>query len=214
MNESTSKQNGSVTMPQEMIRIKQWMAEQIIAELPEEDTWHRTPESTRLVTDLFIDLYRRSGLSYSEADQKKLFGDVVDDVLSYGPIQQFLDDPGVSEIMVNGPKKVWVERAGRLSVTDVRFESDDQVMRLARRILGPLGRAVDRSQPRADARLPDGSRVNIIVPPCAIDGPTITIRKFPENPLTAEDLIRLGTLTEQAAEFLRACVNASSWHAN
>ncbi len=209
MNESTSTQSGAEAVPQDIIRVKQWMVEQIIAELPEEQTWHRTPESTRLVTDRFIELYRRAGPSYSEADQKKLFSDVVNDVLGYGPIQHLLDDPEVSEIMVNGPKNVWVERAGRLFVTDVRFESDDEVMRLARRILGPMGRAVDRSQPRADGRLPDGSRVNIIVPPCAIDGPTITIRKFPEDPLRAEDLIRLGTLTEQAAEFLRACVNAA-----
>lgn len=209
MNESTSKQSGAETMAQEMFRVRKWMVEQIIAEMPEEDAWNRTPESTRLVTDRFVDLYRRAGLSYSEEDQKKLFGDVVDDVLGYGPIQPFLDDPEVSEIMINGPTKVWVERDGRLSATDVRFESDDQVMRLARRILGPLGRTVDRSQPRVDARLPDGSRVNIIVPPCAIDGPSITIRKFPENPLKAEDLIGLGTLTEQAAEFLHACVNAA-----
>jgi pilus assembly protein CpaF len=209
MNESTSTQSGAEAVPQDIHRVKQWMVEQIIAELPEEQTWHRTPESTRLVTDRFIELYRRAGPSYSEADQKKLFSDVVDDVLGYGPIQQFLDDPEVSEVMVNGPKNVWVERAGRLSVTDVCFENDDEVMRLARRILGPMGREVDRSRPRADGRLPDGHRVNIIVPPCAIDGPTITIRKFPEDPLRAEDLIRLGTLTEQAAEFLRACVNAA-----
>ncbi len=209
MNESTSEQNGAETMPQEMFRVQQWMVEQMIAELPKEDTWHRTPDSTRLVTDRFVDLYRRAGLSYSEEDQKKLFGGVVDEVLGYGPVQQLLDDPEISEIMINGPNKVWVERGGRVSLTDVRFDSDDHVMRLAERILGPLGRTVDRSQPRADARLPDGSRVNIIIPPCSIDGPSITIRKFPESPLTADDLIGFGTFTEQAAEFLRACVNGA-----
>lgn len=125
-----------------------------------------------------------------------------------GPIQPLLDDPTVTEVMVNGPRRVYVERAGRTCKTPISFESDEQVYALIEKILKPLGRSVDANNPLADARLPDGSRVNCVIPPVTIDGPSLTIRKFGAKPLTVEDLIRLGALTPQLAEFLRACVIA------
>ena len=143
-----------------------------------------------------------------ESLQKALFQDVRNDMLGYGPIQPLLDDPEVSEVMVNGPRKVYVERNGRLSRTDVAFDDDEHVMRVIERIVLPLGRHVDADSPTVDARLADGSRVNAVVRPVALDGPSITIRKFRKDKLTVAELVRLGTLTEHMAEFLRACVLA------
>jgi pilus assembly protein CpaF len=129
-------------------------------------------------------------------------------LIGYGPIGPLLRDPTVSEVMVNGPHLVYAERQGRLVETDVRFEDDAHVLQIVQRIVQPLGRKVDRSQPTVDARLPDGSRVNVVIPPCALNGPTITIRKFPSRRLTVEDLIGFGTFPEPVAEFMRGCVSA------
>ncbi len=140
--------------------------------------------------------------------REQLFRDVQNELIGYGPIQQFLDDPDVSEIMVNGPEKIFVERNGKLTLTNARFRDDDHVLRIIERIVLPLGRRIDADTPMVDARLPDGSRVNAVIPPIAIDGPSITIRKFKRDKLTVEQLIEYGSLTETMAEFLRACVAA------
>jgi len=126
--------------------------------------------------------------------------------VDFGPIQPLLDDPTVTEIMVNGPKLVFAERKGVLSETDVTFESDDHVREIIERIAKPLGRTVSRKTPLLDARLPDGSRVNAVIAPCAIDGPSITIRKFSSKRLTAADLVSFGTMTQPVADFLQGCV--------
>jgi pilus assembly protein CpaF len=202
-------QNNAPKAPPELARVRKWITDQILASLPEEQTWRRTPETTRLVSERFMALYQRTNLTLTEAIQQTLYRQVLDEVLGYGPVQPLIDDKTISEVMVNGPDQVYVEQRGKLTLADVRFDDDEHVLRLARRIIGPLGRKVDRTQPRVDARLPDGSRVNIIVPPCAIDGPTITIRKFPENPLTVDDLIRFGSFTATTAEFLKACVHSA-----
>ncbi len=139
---------------------------------------------------------------------ERLIEEVGDEVIGYGPIGPLVRDPTITEIMVNGPHQVYVERGGKLMEVEVRFRDDQHVMEVIERILKPLGRKVDRTWPMADARLPDGSRVNVIIPPCALNGPTITIRKFPARRLTVEDLIRFGTMTPEMAEFLRACVIA------
>jgi pilus assembly protein CpaF len=190
----------------EFARMRKWITDQVLAAMPEEQTWYRTPEKTRYVGERIVEHLKRTNLALPETAQRQLCGQVLDEVLGYGPIQQLLDDAEISEVMVNGPDRVFVERNGQVTQTDVCFEDDEHVLRIARRIIGPLGRRVDRNQPQMDARLPDGSRVNIIIPPCAIDGPSITIRKFPDQPLTIEDLIRFGSITEGTAEFLRACV--------
>ncbi|HEY3313398.1 MAG TPA: CpaF family protein [Anaerolineales bacterium] len=130
------------------------------------------------------------------------------DLIGYGPLELLLSDPLINEVMVNGPKLVFVERNGELYQTDVQFEDAGHLMRIIDRILLPLGRRVDADTPTADARLPDGSRVNVVVPPVAVDGPAVSIRKFPQTRMSIDDLIRLGTLTPYMAKFLEACVVA------
>ncbi len=140
--------------------------------------------------------------------QRTIFEAVLNDMIGYGPIQPLLDDADVSEVMVNGPKRVYIEKKGRLIRTDIAFDDDEHVMRVIERIILPLGRHVDGDSPTVDARLPDGSRVNAVVRPVALDGPSITIRKFLKDKLTTDQLIQFGTLTQSMAEFLRACVLA------
>lgn len=139
-------------------------------------------------------------------DRPRIIIEVVDEVLGFGPIDPLLKDDSVSEVMVNCANQVYVERKGKLVLTDVRFRDDAHVMQVIEKIVAPLGRRIDESSPMVDARLPDGSRVNAIIPPLALRGPSITIRKFAKDPLQVEDLINFGTLTQEMAEFLRACV--------
>jgi len=136
----------------------------------------------------------------------QLFRDILDDIVGFGPLQPFLDDPEISEVMVNGPHQIYIERKGKLVRTQVMFEDDNAVLRVIDRIVSPLGRHIDRDNPTVDARLPDGSRVNAVIAPVAIDGPSITIRKFQKDKLTVDQLIAFGSLTPQMAEFIRACV--------
>jgi pilus assembly protein CpaF len=126
----------------------------------------------------------------------------------YGPITGLLQDSSVSEVMVNGPRRVYVERDGRLTLSDVRFASEEQLLLVIHNIAGFVGRRIDEDSPMVDARLPDGSRVNAVIPPLAVDGPSLTIRKFAKDPFTVDDLVGFGTLTPEAAGFLQACVQA------
>lgn len=137
-----------------------------------------------------------------------LIADIQDEMLGLGPIQSLLNDDSITEVMVNGPKKVFVERLGKLELTDVKFHDNAHLMNIVERILTPLGRRIDESSPLVDARLEDGSRVNIIIPPLSLVGPAITIRKFSKTPLSVENLISFGTMDEKMALFLRACVKA------
>lgn len=142
------------------------------------------------------------------ADRLKILQEIVDEVLGFGPINPLIEDPTISEIMVNGPYKVYVERNGKIELTDITFRDNEHVMHIIEKIVAPLGRRIDESMPMVDARLPDGSRVNAIIPPLSLIGPVITIRKFSKDPFTIEDLIRFGTLTPEMAKFLEACVKA------
>jgi len=151
-------------------------------------------------------IYTRTGLQLPEDTREKLFREVLDELAGYGPIQPLLDDPEIDEIMVNGPKNVYVEHKGKVIKTDIVFENNDHVVRVIERIVSPLGRRIDADHPMVDARLPDGSRVNAVIPPAAIDGPSITIRKFKKERLTIKQLVELNSLTEGMAEFLQACV--------
>ena len=139
---------------------------------------------------------------------RNLIADIQDEMLGLGPIQSLLNDDSITEVMVNGPKKVFVERLGKLELTDVKFHDNAHLMNIVERILTPLGRRIDESSPLVDARLEDGSRVNIIIPPLSLVGPAITIRKFSKTPLSVENLISFGTMDEKMALFLRACVKA------
>jgi pilus assembly protein CpaF len=154
------------------------------------------------------EVYERSQIKLPDAMRQQLVRDVLDEVLGFGPIQSLLDDPEVSEVMVNNAKSVYVEKKGKLTKTPIVFENDQHVLRIIDKIILPLGRRVDADSPAVDARLPDGSRVNAIIPPVAMDGPSITIRKFPKDKLGIQQLINYGSLTENMATFLRACVLA------
>jgi pilus assembly protein CpaF len=154
------------------------------------------------------DVYDQAHLNLSEDVQHLIFQDVQNDMMGFGPIQPLLDDPDVSEVMVNGPKNVYVEKGGQLVRTSVTFDDDAHVMQIIDRIILPLGRRVDPDSPTVDARLPDGSRVNAVVRPIALDGPSITIRKFLKDKLSPEQLVGFGTLTPATVEFLKACVVA------
>lgn len=144
----------------------------------------------------------------SAPERHRLVQEVIDDVIGLGPLQKFLSDVAVTEIMVNGPDKIYVERAGRLTLTNARFSSEEHLRRIIERIVTKVGRRIDESSPMVDARLSDGSRVNAIIAPLAVSGSSLTIRKFGQVPLTTEDLISFGTLTPEMAELLRACVVA------
>ena len=144
----------------------------------------------------------------STEERQRLTAELADDVLGYGPLQRLLDDPAVSEIMVNGPDAIYVERSGRLERTATRFTSEEHLRRVIDRIVSRVGRRIDESSPLVDARLADGSRVNAIIPPLAFSGSTLTIRKFSKDPFTVDDLISFGTLSPEMAELLHACVDA------
>ncbi len=156
----------------------------------------------RLVNDIVIEVAPSiAGITKAEVAQA-----VVDEIVGYGPIQPLLDDPEISEIMVNSPDEVYYERLGILYASPVRFRDRDHIRRIADRIVGPLGRRLDESSPFVDARLPDGSRVNIVIPPISVHSPSITIRKFQTDRFDMDDLIRIGSMSEHVAGFLRAAV--------
>ena len=142
----------------------------------------------------------------SASDKVQLVEDVMDDILGHGPIEKYLQDPTVSEVMVNGPDSIYVERDGRLERTAVAFIDDGHLRRVIERIVAAVGRRIDESSPMVDARLPDGSRVNAVYPPLSIGGPFLTVRKFSKDPYSVDDMIRFGTMTPQLVDFLRACV--------
>ena len=187
-------------------RLKNWALSKIAGRLEDQTDLKRTADVTQMLRERFNLVYGQANVNLPNETVETLFNDVVDEIVGYGPIEKLLADASVSEVMVNGPEMVFVERKGKLTISDVKFEDDDHVMRVIDRILKPLGRRVDRKVPMADARLPDGSRVNIIIPPSAIDGPIITIRKFGTKKLSVQDLIGFGSMTPQTAELLEACV--------
>jgi pilus assembly protein CpaF len=151
-------------------------------------------------------LSQETGLSRTDRD--RIADELEDDILGHGPLEKLLADDTVSEVMVNGPYDIWVERAGRLFQTDVKFADESHLRRILNKIVAQVGRRVDESSPMVDARLPDGSRVNAIIPPLSLSGPLMTIRKFSRNRLVMQDMIRLGTLTTETMEFLERCVQA------
>lgn len=150
----------------------------------------------------------RENALLTREDRSRLITAIVDETLGYGPIEPLIRDSTVTEVMVNGPNQVFVEQSGKIFPTDIRFRDDQHVMRIIDKIVAEVGRRVDESQPYVDARLPDGSRVNAIIPPLALNGPCLTIRKFARDPYTDENLIRFGTMTPEIRDILSACVRA------
>jgi len=167
-----------------------------------------SPEVRATIEELFSTILAEESIVLARAERQRLFEAIVAEILGFGPLEPLLADDTITEIMVNGPRNVYIERKGNLLRTTVTFEDEDHVLRVLDRIVAPLGRRIDESSPTVDARLPDGSRVNAVIRPIALCGPTITIRKFSKKPLTVEALIRFGTMTPEVGEFLRACVIA------
>jgi pilus assembly protein CpaF len=178
----------------------------LLAELDQSFDVQRKDEVRRHIEELFNAILAEESMVLSRAERQRLFEAIVAEILGFGPLEILLADESVTEIMVNGPKSIFAERKGTLTRTNITFDSDEHVLRIISRILAPLGRRVDESSPLVDARLPDGSRVNIIIRPLALCGPTITIRKFAKDPLGVQDLIRFGSMTPEIADFLRGCV--------
>src|SRR6188768_2147673 len=165
-------------------------------------------EVRRQIEEIFGKVIDEEGLALTRAERVRMLEQITDEIIGLGPLEPLLRDDSVSEIMVNGPRQVYIERSGKLEMTNVVFQNDDHVMRIIDRIIAPIGRRVDESSPMVDARLTDGSRVNAIIPPLSLVGPVITIRKFSASPFTVDDLIRFGTATPDMFEFLRAAVEA------
>ena len=189
--------------------IKARIHERLVAELdPRADILSNTEEVKQTIEELFQSILEQENIVLSRTERMRLFDQIVDEILGYGPLEPLLEDPTINEVMVNGPKKVYIERNGKIERTNIEFEDEDHLRRIIDRIVSPLGRRVDESSPMVNARLPDGSRVNAVIPPISLIGPVLTIRKFAKTPLQVEDLIRFGTITPEAVEFLRACILA------
>jgi pilus assembly protein CpaF len=191
---------------QDIIRLKKYLVDNISRAIEAEGT--TAEQRSAFIKQGIEEVYAQANLKLPQDVRNMVFKEVLNDLLGYGPIQPLLDDPDVSEVMVNGPKKVYVEKKGQLTKTSVAFDDNNHVLQIIDRIILPLGRRVDPDSPTVDARLPDGSRVNAVIPPVAIDGPSITIRKFSKDKLGVSDLINFGSMTEKMGEFLRACVLA------
>jgi pilus assembly protein CpaF len=191
----------------DLLKFKKYLAENISRSL-EGEPLQLEGDRAELIRQRLQDIYIQTKVNLPDDLRKQVFTEVLDEMTGFGPIQPLLDDPEVSEVMVNGPKKVFIEKGGKLIKSAVTFDDDDHVERVIDRIILPLGRRVDADSPTVDARLPDGSRVNAVIRPVAIDGPSITIRKFKKDKLSMEHLVAFGSVTQNMAEFLRACVLA------
>jgi pilus assembly protein CpaF len=188
--------------------LKGRIQDKLIAELDPGMDISQTSEVRASIEEMFETILMEENIVLSRNERRRLFEQIVAEILGLGPLEPLLADEVITEIMVNGPKNIYIERAGKIERTSASFENDEHCMRIIDRIVAPLGRRIDESSPMVDARLPDGSRVNAVIPPISLVGPTLTIRKFAKTPLTIQDLINFGTITPEAVEFLRACVVA------
>ena len=191
---------------QDIIRLKKFLVDNISRAIEAEGI--TADQRNDFIKEGIEEVYQQANLKLPQDVRNMIFKEVLNDLLGYGPIQPLLNDPEVTEVMVNGPKNVYIEKKGQLIKSNVAFDDDNHVLQIIDRIILPLGRYVDPDNPTVDARLPDGSRVNAVVPPVALDGPSITIRKFSKEKLGVNAPIDFGSITEKMAEFLRACVLA------
>ena len=190
----------------ELAKVKEYLINTVSREM--DSSLSNDEDRKALLTQSLLKAYQATRLQLPGSLRDQLFHEILDDMLGFGVLQPLIEDESITEIMVNGPKKIYIERKGKLIKTNVTFEDDAAVIRVIEKIISPLGRRIDNDSPTVDARLPDGSRVNAVIAPCAIDGPTITIRKFTKNKLTVDQLIEYGSLTRSMAEFIRACVKS------
>ncbi len=190
----------------DLLKFKRYLIENIGRSMEGEE--FQLGDRAEIIKQRLQEIYAQTKVNLPEDMRKQIFHDILDELTGFGPIQPLLEDPDISEVMVNGPKKVFIEKKGKLTKSGITFDDDDHVLRIIDRIILPLGRRVDGDSPTVDARLPDGSRVNAVIRPCSIDGPCITIRKFKKDKLSVQQLIDFGSLTPKMAEFIRACVLA------
>ncbi|MFC2028521.1 CpaF family protein [Chloroflexota bacterium] len=188
--------------------LKSRVQNKLLAELDPSMDISKTDEVRKNIQDLFEQILNEENIVLSRPERARLFEQIAAEILGLGPIQSLLEDGSVTEIMVNGSNNIYIERKGKIHRVPIAFEDDDHVMRIIDRIVAPLGRRIDESSPYVDARLPDGSRVNAVIPPISLGGPTITIRKFFTNPITVEQLIQYESVTQEVIDFLKACVEA------
>lgn len=186
-----------------LLRLQQWLIDQVTAELHSN---HSAEPLQGRVGKILARIYSNANINLPEEQRQRLFEQVKKEIFGYGLIQPLLDDPSVNEIMINGHQHVYVERDAQIVKTDITFPNNDAVVQLIEKIVNPLGRRIDAKSPTVDGRLPDGSRINAVVPPVAIDGPSLTIRKFAREKMTMEDYFRFNSITPQMAEFMQACV--------
>jgi pilus assembly protein CpaF len=196
--------NSLVQMDARLLQLKEFLINAVSTEMQNQAGAHQ--QNREVVRRSLLEAYERTKADLKPEIRDQVVDSALADLIGYGPLELILPDPEISEIMVNGAKQVFVERNGELLETDVKFEDEEHLLRIIDRIVSPLGRRVDADNPTADARLPDGSRVNVIIPPVAVDGPHITIRKFLQTKITMDDLVSMGALTPYMAKFLEACV--------
>jgi pilus assembly protein CpaF len=191
---------------QDLARIRDFYLSSVLKRIDQMDR-DADPEPEE-IHSILEEIHQQENISIEGRLKESLFREVLFEIIGFGPIQPALNDQEVTEVMVNGPHQVYLEKSGKLSKSNIQFKDDDHIIRIIEKIVYPLGRRIDHDSPMVDARLPDGSRVNAVIPPVAIDGPSITIRKFSKEKLTVENLIAFGSITPTAAEFLKACVEA------
>jgi pilus assembly protein CpaF len=188
--------------------LKTRVQNRLLSELDPSMDINRVHDVRATIQELFDQVLAEENIVLTRPERVRLFEQIAAEILGFGPLQPLLEDETITEVMVNGAKNIYVERAGKIIRMPMTFESDEHVMRIIDRIVAPLGRRIDESSPYVDARLPDGSRVNAVIPPISLVGPVLTIRKFFKIPLTIEQLIQFGTLTAEAVQFLKACVES------
>ena len=199
-----------ITSPQagSYFDLKTRVQNKLLAEIDPSMDVTRTDEVRRTIQGLFEQILTEENIVLSRPERARLFEQIAAEILGFGPLQSLLEDDTITEIMVNGPKNIYIERKGKIHRVPITFESNEHVMRIIDRIVAPLGRRIDESSPYVDARLPDGSRVNAVIPPISLVGPVLTIRKFSKNPITVDQMIQFGSLSPESVQFLKACVEA------
>ncbi len=202
--------NAPITSPQagSYFDLKTRVQNKLLAELDPSMDVTRTDEVRRTIQDLFEQILTEENIVLSRPERARLFEQIAAEILGFGPLQPLLEDDTITEIMVNGAKNIYIERKGKIHRVPVTFENNDHVLRIIDRIVAPLGRRIDEASPYVDARLPDGSRVNAVIAPISLVGPVLTIRKFARNPITVEQLVQFGSITAEALQFVKACVES------
>lgn len=202
--------NAPTTAPQagSYFDLKTRVQNKLLAEIDPAMDVSRTEDIRRTIQTLFEQILSEENIVLSRPERARLFEQIAAEILGLGPLQSLLEDDTITEIMVNGPKNIYIERKGKLHRVPVTFESNEHVMRIIDRIVAPLGRRIDESSPYVDARLQDGSRVNAVIPPISLVGPVLTIRKFSKNPISVGQMVQFGSITNEAVQFLKACVEA------